>query len=79
MIIKPYDIYKINLMDLDDKHMKIPPVTFDSIITIPSSNFQKVCRDMYNISNNVEIKCVSKYLIFKQSTIENIESVYIKI
>ena len=58
-------IYKINLMDLDDKHMKIPPVTFDSIITIPSSNFQKVCRDMYNISNTVEIKCVTKYLIFK--------------
>ena len=58
-------IFKINLMDLDDKQMQIPPVTFETIITIPSSNFQKICRDMFNISDTIDIKCIDKHIIFK--------------
>ena len=43
----------------------MPDVTFSSIITIPSSDFQKIIRDLICISEKLEIKSVSNELIFK--------------
>ena len=31
--------YKMNLMDLNQEDINIPPIQFDSVITLPSSNF----------------------------------------
>jgi proliferating cell nuclear antigen len=56
--------YKINLMDLPDELINIPPVVFDSVITMSSSHFQKICRDMNNLSDHIEIKCCGQHLIF---------------
>ena len=47
--------YKMNLMDLNQEVIQIPPVEFDSVITLPSCDFQKICRDMYNLADNIEI------------------------
>ncbi len=58
-------IYKLNLMDLDVVDIDIPPQKFDDIITISSQFFQKLCRDMINLAENVEIKSVGGQLIFK--------------
>ena len=55
--------FKLNLMDLSSGNIKIPPATFSSIITMKSSEFQKTCRDMLNISDDIEIKSVDKNLI----------------
>jgi proliferating cell nuclear antigen len=67
--------YELNLMDLDEEHIEIPPQEFDSIITMPSTDFQKICRDMSNLSDTIEIKSVGSQLMFsckgdfaKQST-----------
>ena len=53
-----YDIAYIylNLLDLNNESFEIPEVTFNSVITLPSSDFQKIIRDMSNISENIEIK-----------------------
>lgn len=56
--------YKINLMDLQEENFEIPPVTFDSVITMPSNDFQKILRDMHYIADYVEIKCFGDSLIF---------------
>ena len=56
--------YKLNLMDLNEERIEIPPAEFDSIITMPSSDFQKICRDMHNLSDTIEIKSVGSQLIF---------------
>ena len=34
--------YKLNLMDLHEDTISIPPATFDSVITMPSTDFQKI-------------------------------------
>ena len=47
--------YKMNLMDLNQENIQIPPIQFESVITLPSNNFQKICRDMFNLSDNIEI------------------------
>lgn len=56
--------YKLNLMDLNEDKIEIPPAEFESILTLPSGEFQKICRDMYNIAENLEIKSVGNQLIF---------------
>lgn len=55
--------FKLNLMDLSSGNIKIPPATFSSIITMKASDFQKMCRDMHTISDDIEIKSVDKNLI----------------
>lgn len=56
--------YKLNLLDLDNPHHTINSTVFNSMITLPSSDFQKICRDMNNLSDFVEIKNYNKQLIF---------------
>lgn len=57
-------IYNINLMDVDQTEIEIPPAEFDSVITLPSVEFQKIIRDMHNLSDKIEIKSAGSQLIF---------------
>lgn len=56
--------YHLNLMDVDDHSYEIPSVKFESVITMPSNEFNKICRDMVNISEVIEIKSIGNQLIF---------------
>lgn len=55
--------YKLNLLDLNDEGIQIPPASFDSVITMPSSDFQKLCRDMSGLTDTLELKSVDNLLI----------------
>jgi len=57
-------VYHLNLMDLQESQINIPPAIFESVITIPSSDFQKLMRDMTNIGEIVEIKSIGEQLQF---------------
>ena len=50
--------YKLNLLDLNEDTIKIPPTTFESVITMPSTDFQKICRDMFALADILEIKSI---------------------
>lgn len=56
--------FKLNLLDLDNQKISIDPADFNSVITLPSSDFQKICRDMSNLAEYMEIKNVGNQLIF---------------
>ena len=57
--------YKLDLYDLDvPEQIHIEPIEYNSIITMPSSDFQKIVRDMSNIAQEVEIKNIDNHLIF---------------
>ena len=43
-------------MDLLEENIHCPPAEFQSVITMPSTDFQKICRDMHNLSDNIEIQ-----------------------
>jgi proliferating cell nuclear antigen len=60
-------IFKMNLLDLDEESIQIPSPSFNSVINIPSADFQKICRDMSNIAEFMEIKSISNQLIFNCS------------
>jgi proliferating cell nuclear antigen len=56
-------MYKLALMDLNDQVISVPPAKFSSVITMKATDFQKICRDMNNISDEIEIKAVAGQLI----------------
>lgn len=55
--------YKLNLLDLDNAKITIDAADFNTTITLPSIDFQKICRDMNNIAEFVEMKNVDNQLI----------------
>lgn len=55
---------ELGLLDLDEEHIDIPLQDFDSIMTMPSSDFQKICRDYHNLSDRIEIQRIQSQLIF---------------
>lgn len=56
--------YRLNLLDLDHQAITIDDAEFNTVITLPSGDFQKICRDMHNIADDVEIKHIGNQLIF---------------
>ncbi len=63
--IKQCKTQKLRLIEPDAEEMTIPDVQFSSIINLPSSDFQKIIRDLSCISEKLEIKSVGTELIFK--------------
>lgn len=55
--------FEINLIELNNELFEIPPVEFNSVITMPSGDFQKIIRDMHNIADSCEIKNTQKEFI----------------
>jgi proliferating cell nuclear antigen len=56
--------YKLDLLDLDNNKIFIQPAEFNSVITLPSSDFQKICRDMHNLAEYIEIKNIGSQIMF---------------
>ena len=56
--------FHLNLMDHHVDNIQIPSVEFESVITMPSTDFQKIIRDMHNYADLIDIKSVEEHLIF---------------
>jgi len=63
--IKQCKTQKLRLIEPELEELEYPDVKFSSIINLPSSDFQKIIRDLSYISDTVEIKSVGNELIFK--------------
>lgn len=50
------DISKLKLLDFDEDEYEIPDLKFDSVIRMPSNDFQKICKDLSNIAEVVKIE-----------------------
>lgn len=55
--------FKLNLLDIDQEELTLPNASFESVITMPSVDFQKYCRDMSNIGEVIDIKSIGQQLI----------------
>jgi len=62
-----YTRYNLNLIDVDEQNINMPDLVFNSIITMPSSDFQKILRDSYNICDVIEIVSYNNQLTFNLS------------
>lgn len=55
---------KLRLIEPDSEELIIPDIEYSTIISLPSSDFQKNIRDLSSISDRIEIKSVGSDLIF---------------
>lgn len=56
--IKQQKIQKLRLIEPDHEELEVPNVTFSSILNLPSTDFQKIIRDLSSISDKIEIRSV---------------------
>jgi proliferating cell nuclear antigen len=67
--IKQHKIQKLRLIEPDIEELNVPDVKFSSVLNLPSSDFQKIVRDLSCISDKIEIKSIATNdgveLIFK--------------
>lgn len=68
--------YKLNLLDIDEINIDIPIPNLDVILTMPSIDFQRMCRDLSILSETLLIEYKDRRLIlsangdFASQTIE---------
>ena len=55
---------KLRLIEPDSEELVVPDVEYSTVINLPTSDFQKIIRDMNGISDRIEIKSVGNDLIF---------------
>ena len=63
--IKQCKTQKLRLIEPEPEELEVPDVKFSSIINLPSTDFQKIIRDLSSISDKLEIKSVGNELIFR--------------
>lgn len=56
--------FKLSMLDINVFDLSIPPADFETIITMPSVDFQKIIRDAHNLSDFIEIRNVGHQLFF---------------
>ncbi|KAL2917255.1 proliferating cell nuclear antigen [Polyrhizophydium stewartii] len=47
--------FEIKLMDIDSEHLGIPETTYDAVVKLSSTEFQRICRDMSTLSESINI------------------------
>lgn len=56
--------YELKLINLDNEYLGIPEQEYTVDIEMPSSKFQRICRDLNQIGDNVTISCVKDSVRF---------------
>ena len=56
---------KLRLIEPDMEELVVPDVEYSTVINLPTTDFQKIVRDLNGISDRIEIKSVSNELIFR--------------
>jgi proliferating cell nuclear antigen len=52
---KSFTSFKLKLLDINEDELEVPDIEMDVVTTLPSIDFQKIIRDMGNISNEITI------------------------
>merc|ERR1712137_353988 len=47
--------FELKLMDIDSEHLGIPDTEYSAVVKMPSAEFQRICRDLSQIGDTVNI------------------------
>lgn len=56
--------FQLKLLDINESRIEVPQVEMTTITTLPSIDFQRLCRDMSNIGSYIEIVRTGKEIKF---------------
>jgi proliferating cell nuclear antigen len=48
--------FQLKLLDINESRIEVPKVDMTTVTTLPSTDFQRLCRDMSNIGTDIEIR-----------------------
>jgi proliferating cell nuclear antigen len=61
---KTSSTFQLKLLDINESRIEVPEIEMSTITTLPSADFQRLCRDMSNIGTDIEIKRSGKQINF---------------
>jgi len=56
--------FTLNLITIDSEHLGIPDTSYSSIITMPSGEFTRICRELFQLSETVVVETNKFYVKF---------------
>jgi proliferating cell nuclear antigen len=57
--------FQLKLLDINESRIEVPDVEMTTVTTLPSADFQRLCRDMSNIGTDIEITRNSGLINFR--------------
>ena len=57
--------FQLKLLEINESRIEVPDVTMTSVTTLPSADFQRLCRDMSNIGTDIQITRIGQELRLK--------------
>ncbi|XP_022673339.1 proliferating cell nuclear antigen-like [Varroa jacobsoni] len=59
--------FEMKLMNLDSEHLGIPETDYSVVVKMPSAEFQRICRDLSQIGDSVQLTCTKDGIRFSAS------------
>lgn len=56
--------FNLNLITIDSEHLAIPETEYSSVVQLGSSEFSRICRELYSISETVTVTTNPDYIQF---------------
>jgi proliferating cell nuclear antigen len=57
--------FQLKLLDINESRIEVPDIEMTTVTTLPSVDFQRLCRDMSNIGSEIEIIRTGTSISFK--------------
>lgn len=55
--------FEMNLLDIDEQHMNVPDTEFGAMLSMPSADLQRTCRDLAGLSEVITIRTANRELV----------------
>ena len=52
------------MITIDSEHLAIPETEYSSVVTLPSTEFSRICKELYSISETVSITTNPEFVQF---------------
>lgn len=59
--------YEMKLMDIDSEHLGIPDSSYEAVVKMSSSEFQRICRDLSTLGDSVQLNVTKEGIKFSTS------------
>lgn len=59
--------FEVKLMDIDTEHLGIPDTDYSAVVQMPSTEFQRICRDLSQFGDSLVIACTKDGVEFSGS------------
>lgn len=62
--LKKYCDFSLSLVNIDSEHLGIPQTTYGSVISMPSSEFNRIVKELYQLNETVNIETSKSFVKF---------------